>query len=52
MVTNDVRLVLAADEAVFLGLESRTLKARGKPADLRDRAADPGVRAFLAGLHA
>jgi phospholipid/cholesterol/gamma-HCH transport system ATP-binding protein len=52
IVTNDVGLVLAADEAVFLGLESRTLKARGKPAHLRDHAADPGVRAFLCGLHA
>ena len=50
VVTNDVSLVMAADEAVFLGLESRSMKARGKPADLRDHAVAPDVRAFLSGL--
>ena len=49
VVTNDASLVLAADEAIFLGLESRTMKARGKPADLRDHAAAPDVRAFFSG---
>ena len=49
VVTNDAILVLAADEAIFLGLESRTMKARGKPAELRDHAAVPEVRAFLSG---
>ena len=52
VITSDAGLVLAADEAVFLGLESRTLKARGRPADLRDHSADPGVRAFLGGPRA
>jgi phospholipid/cholesterol/gamma-HCH transport system ATP-binding protein len=49
VVTNDAALVLAADEAIFLGLESRSMKARGKPTDLRDHAAAPEVRAFLSG---
>ena len=49
VVTNDAALVLAADEAIFLGLESRSMKARGKPIDLRDHAAAPDVRAFLSG---
>ena len=52
VVSNDVGLVMMADEAVFLGLETRTMKARGRPADLRDHAADPEVRAFLAGARA
>jgi phospholipid/cholesterol/gamma-HCH transport system ATP-binding protein len=49
VVTNDAALVLAADEAIFLGLESRSMKARGKPIDLRDHAEAPDVRAFLSG---
>ena len=49
VVTNDAALVLAADEAIFLGLESRSMKARGKPTDLRDHAEAPDVRAFLSG---
>jgi phospholipid/cholesterol/gamma-HCH transport system ATP-binding protein len=52
LVTNDVGLVMAADEAVFLGLESRTMKAKGRPGDLRDHAADPEIRAFLSGARA
>jgi len=52
MVTNDVGLVMTADEAVFLGLETRSMKARGKPTDLRDHTADPEVRAFLSGARA
>jgi phospholipid/cholesterol/gamma-HCH transport system ATP-binding protein len=49
VVTNDPALVLSADEAVFLSLESRGMKARGKPTELRDHAAAPDVRAFLSG---
>ena len=49
VVTNDAALVLMADEAIFLGLETRSMKARGKPADLRDHAEAPDVRAFLSG---
>ena len=49
VVTNDPTFVLEADEALFLGLESKTMKARGAPAHLRDHAADPEVRAFLRG---
>jgi phospholipid/cholesterol/gamma-HCH transport system ATP-binding protein len=52
VMTNDVAFVLAADEAVFLGVESKTLKARGSPAWLREHAADADVRAFLAGPRA
>lgn len=47
--SNDLALVRAADEAVFLGVESKTVKARGNPAWLRDHAADAEVRAFLTG---
>jgi len=49
VVTNDPALVLASDEAIFLGVESRSMKARGKPADLRDHSEAPDVRAFLSG---
>lgn len=49
VVTNDPVLVMSSDEAVFLGVESRSMKARGRPADLRDHAEAPDVRAFLAG---
>lgn len=49
VVSNDQAVVRAADEAVILGLESKTMKAKGKPADLRDHADDPDVRAFLTG---
>lgn len=49
VVTNDPALVMASDEALFLGVESRTMKARGKPADLRDHAEAQDVRAFLSG---
>ena len=47
--TNDAALVLAADEAIFLDIGSRAMKARGRPADLRDHADAPEVRAFLSG---
>ncbi len=46
--SNDLGFVLRADQAVFLGLESKTIKAKGEPAWLRENA-DPDVRAFLAG---
>lgn len=49
VMTNDAALVLEADEAIFLGLESRSMKARGRPTDLRDHAAASDVRAFLSG---
>ena len=49
VMTNDASLVLMADEAIFLGVESRSMKARGKPAELRDHAEAPEVRAFLSG---
>jgi phospholipid/cholesterol/gamma-HCH transport system ATP-binding protein len=49
VVSNDAALVLAADEAVFLGMESKTMKARGRPTHLREHAEDPDVRAFLGG---
>lgn len=49
VVSSDPLLAQAADEVVFLGLESRTLKAKGRPDWLRDHATDPDVRAFLQG---
>jgi phospholipid/cholesterol/gamma-HCH transport system ATP-binding protein len=49
IVSNDLAAVHAADEAVILGLETKTMKARGKPAYLREHADDPDVRAFLTG---
>ena len=50
VVTNDPALVMASDEAVFLGVENRSIKARGRPAELRDTAEAPDVRAFLSGV--
>jgi phospholipid/cholesterol/gamma-HCH transport system ATP-binding protein len=49
VVSNDVRMVLAADEAVFLDMESKSMKARGNPARLRAESDDPEIRAFLQG---
>ena len=49
VVSNDASVVLAADDAVFLGMESKTMRARGKPSYLRDHAEDADVRAFLRG---
>jgi phospholipid/cholesterol/gamma-HCH transport system ATP-binding protein len=44
----DVDTLLAlADDAVFLDSERRTMIARGRPSELRDRCPDPKVRAFL-----
>jgi phospholipid/cholesterol/gamma-HCH transport system ATP-binding protein len=50
--SNDLAFVLAADQAVFLGLETKTVKAKGDPGSLRDHASDPDVRAFLQGPRA
>ena len=36
-----------ADDAVFLDSERKTMIARGRPEELRDRCEDPKVRAFL-----
>jgi phospholipid/cholesterol/gamma-HCH transport system ATP-binding protein len=36
-----------ADDAVFLDSERKTMIARGRPEELRDRCPDPKVRAFL-----
>jgi phospholipid/cholesterol/gamma-HCH transport system ATP-binding protein len=49
MASNDLALVFAADQAVFLDLESKTMKARGNPRELRDASPDAHVRAFLKG---
>jgi phospholipid/cholesterol/gamma-HCH transport system ATP-binding protein len=40
-------LFALADDAVFLDSERKTMIARGRPEELRDRCADPKVRAFL-----
>ena len=50
--SNDLAFVLAADQAVFLGVETKTMRAKGSPALLRDSAADADVRAFLQGPRA
>ena len=47
--SNDLAFVLAADDAVFLGVETKTIKAKGTLAALRDHSTDPEVRAFLQG---
>ena len=52
VLSNDLAFVLAADEAVFLGVESKTIKAKGSPAFLRDHAPDAEVRTFLQGPRA
>lgn len=49
VISNDLALVRAADEAVFLDLETRAPRARGNPSWLRDHAAHADVRAFLSG---
>jgi phospholipid/cholesterol/gamma-HCH transport system ATP-binding protein len=49
VVSNDAAVVLAADDAVFLGMETKTMRARGKPTYLRDHAEDAEVRVFLGG---
>jgi phospholipid/cholesterol/gamma-HCH transport system ATP-binding protein len=40
-------LFALADDAVFLDSETKTMIARGRPEDLRERGEDPKVRAFL-----
>jgi phospholipid/cholesterol/gamma-HCH transport system ATP-binding protein len=40
-------LVALADNAVFLDSERRTMIARGRPSELRDRCPEPKVRDFL-----
>jgi phospholipid/cholesterol/gamma-HCH transport system ATP-binding protein len=48
LVSSDLAsLFAAADEAIFLDSESKTMTARGNPAYLRDHSPDPKVRAFL-----
>jgi phospholipid/cholesterol/gamma-HCH transport system ATP-binding protein len=47
--SNDLAFVLACEQAVFLGVDTRTIKARGNPSELRDHSDDPDVRAFLGG---
>jgi phospholipid/cholesterol/gamma-HCH transport system ATP-binding protein len=48
MVTHELPSIFAlADNAVFLDAETHTATAHGNPIELRDSAADPGVRAFL-----
>jgi phospholipid/cholesterol/gamma-HCH transport system ATP-binding protein len=40
-------LFALADDAVFLDSERKTMIARGRPEELRERSGDPKVRAFL-----
>ena len=40
-------LFALADDAVFLDSETKTMIARGRPEELRERCEDPKVRAFL-----
>lgn len=40
-------LFALADDAVFLDSETKTMIARGRPEELRERGEDPKVRAFL-----
>lgn len=48
IVTHELASIFAiGDDSVYLDAESRTMKARGNPKELRDHGDDPGVRAFL-----
>jgi len=48
LVSHELPSILAlADDAVFLDSERKTMIARGRPEELRDRCPDPKVRAFL-----
>jgi phospholipid/cholesterol/gamma-HCH transport system ATP-binding protein len=50
LVSSDLAsLLTVADEAIFLDSGSKTMTARGNPAQLRDHSPDPTVRAFLGG---
>lgn len=48
LATYDLASLFAlADDAVFLDSERKTMIARGRPEELRERSEDPKVRAFL-----
>jgi phospholipid/cholesterol/gamma-HCH transport system ATP-binding protein len=48
LVSHDLPSIFAlADDALFLDGEKKTMIARGRPGELRDRCPDPKVRAFL-----
>ena len=52
VVTHELASIFAiGDDSVYLDPESRTMKARGNPKELRDHGADPGVREFLSRGH-
>ena len=48
VVTHELQSIYAiADECIMLDAETRTIIARGKPADLRDHSDNPRVRQFF-----
>ncbi|MDG1960219.1 MAG: ATP-binding cassette domain-containing protein [Candidatus Binatia bacterium] len=48
IVTHELASIFAiGDDSVYLDPETRTMKARGNPKQLRDHGEDPGVREFL-----
>ena len=52
VVTHELASIFAiGDDSVYLDPESRTMKARGNPKELRDHGEDPGVREFLSRGH-
>lgn len=52
IVTHELASIFAiGDDSVYLDPESRTMKARGNPRQLRDHGEDPGVREFLSRGH-
>ncbi len=52
IVTHELASIFAiGDDSVYLDPESRTMRARGNPRQLRDHGKDPGVREFLSRGH-
>jgi phospholipid/cholesterol/gamma-HCH transport system ATP-binding protein len=48
LVSHDLPSLFAvADDGIFLDAKSRTVLARGSPAELRDHSGDPTIRAFM-----
>ena len=48
VVTHELASIFTiADDSIFLDAQSRTVRAQGKPTDLRDHSPDPKIRTFL-----
>ena len=48
VVTHELASIFTiADDSIFLDAQSRTVRAQGKPTELRDYSPDPKIRTFL-----